>query len=148
MPDSSFLPSVAAGFAQLLAAADLGLTWDATGALYSGDWGIYERRLPQSPDRAVVLTLTLHPSPPARAMTYAGLQVRVRCGPDPRDGETVADGIRGVLLGNYPLTLPNGIRIAALGYDGGGPMGRDENEREHFADNYPLRVHNPTAHRT
>lgn len=143
------LTSFSEGFAQLLAAASIGLTWSPDGLYTTGQTGIWIARVPTAPPNRV-LTLTPYPltDEPVSAMSEIGLQVRTRsAGPDPRDVFTLDDAVADALLGNFPLVLPNGIRVSTLIRSSSGSLGQDDAHLWNWASNYTAAVNRPSPHR-
>lgn len=147
----SALTDLVEGFAQLLAAEvdpAQNLTWQTDGAYPDGVTGIFVMKVPQAPDR--VLTLTPYPlgDDPVFADSLVGMQVRSRStGQDPRDVYALDDAAADVLLGNYPRTLPNGVRVQTLTRISAVSLGQDNLDRWEWASSYRASVHRPGPHR-
>lgn len=136
------------GFAQLLAAEVTGLAWAPTGAYATNVTGIYIEVVPPTPNRIVTLTVYGLGDDGAYADSTVGLQVRCRsAGHDPRDVHDLDDAIADVLLGRYPLTLPNGITVQTLIRSSATPLGQDDNQRHEHSSNYTAGLHWPGTHR-
>lgn len=147
-PPVSFLGQLTEGFAQLLADANIGLSYTANGVYPAGQTGIYIMAVPVTPDR--VVTLTPYPSgdDPTLSNSTIGLQIRSRsAGADPRDVMSIDDAVADVLLGNFPLILPTGITVTSLTRGSGVSMGQDDSKRWSWASSYHLGVHRPGLHR-
>jgi len=144
----SFTTDVGEGFAQLLAAGVSGLAWQTSGTYATNVTGIYIAVVPPNPDRIVTLTVYGLGDDATYADSSAGLQVRTRsAGQDPRDAYTLDDAIADVLLGRYPLTLPNGIHVQTLMRTSSTPLGEDDNQRWEHSSNYGLELYRPGTHR-
>lgn len=148
----TFLSDFTEGFAQLLAAASIGLTYadeytpDQTGiGLMTWPLGLPGADL----DNAVALAPYPLVEDPTLGITTLGLQIRSRAaGRDPRAVWAIDDAIAGVLLGRYPLTLPTGVRINTLVKAGSpGSTGVDDSQRWTWLSNYVCSAMHPTAHR-
>lgn len=144
----SFTNDLLAGFAQELAAASVGLTWQPAGMYPANATGIFILSVPADPSRLVALAVTWLNADPAQAISRGQLNVRSRsAGADPSDVLLLDDSVQGVLLGNYPITLPTGVRVSSLAYLGGGSLGQDDNQRWGWSSNYVLDVYRPSTHR-
>lgn len=149
MTAPTFTVALVEGLAQLLADAGIGLAWRPSGVYGPGDGvPIFVLGVPQQPDELV----TISPYPVSADGTLAdseiGVQVRTRCGPDPRRALTIDDRVQDVLLGNYPLTLPSsGVVVSTLIYANGGSLGQDDVQRWEWQSSFMLRVHRPGPHR-
>lgn len=144
----SFTTDLLTGAAELLADAGIGLTWRATGAYQTGETGIILRAMPPVPDRIVTLSAYDLSDDPTLSDSQKGLQVRSRSGdPDPTDVDSIDDAVADVLLGNYPLTLPTGIRITTLIRSSGVSLGQDDTKRWSTVSNYTLGLWRPSTHR-
>lgn len=142
------------GFAQLLADAGLGLTWQSSGVYAPTDTGIYIGTLPpdvagsSNPGWAV----TLFPYPlgddPALSDTTTGLQIRTRGpGEDVRDVWSLDDRIADYLLGLFSFTLPTGVLVASLTRSSSGSLGQDDARRWQWASSYTALTYRPSQHR-
>lgn len=160
----SYLTDLVEGFAQLLAAGNLGLVWSPSGVYTdgldygqgpygSGDFGtggtaIVVMAIPQSPSRLVSLTPYLLGDNPTLSDSDAGLQIRSRsAAADPRDVFDLDDSIADFLLGNFPLLLPTGISVSTLVRSSAVSLGQDDSKRWEWSSNYALQLHRPSLHR-
>ena len=144
----SFTTDVGEGFAQLLAAEVTGLAWQTTGTYAANVTGIYIAVVPPTPNRIVTLTVYGLGDDAAYAESTTGMQVRTRsAAADPRDVHDLDDAIADALLGRYPMTLPNGIRVETLIRTSATPLGQDDNQRWEHTANYSLGLYRPGAHR-
>lgn len=142
----SFSGDLLNGLAAFLAAAGAG-TYRSSGAYAAGETGIFFAAMPQSPDRAIVLTPYPVADDPSLSDSVVGVQIRCRGGFDPHDVEAVADGVFTVLHGKYAFDLGPVHVVEALRRSGV-PLGRDDSNRWEHSDNYYLTVHRPSANRT
>ena len=147
----SFLEDFTGGYAQLIANAGLGFVYADT--YTPTDWAIGLMAFPQAIGNVDIDTaVAFAPYPltdnPTMNMTEVGLQVKCRAaGRDPRIVWRMDDAISNVLLGNYPITLPTGVRVATLQRTSSGSLGQDDSERWLWTSNYPCNVFRPTLHR-
>lgn len=148
MTAQDFYVDLVTGYAELLAAAGLGLTWRPAAPYVAGEIPIGLMEFPTGFDKAVALAP--YPLAAAAGMTEdrVGLQVRCRSvSADPREVWRLDAAIGNVLLGLYPLTLSTGIKVVSMGDPSGASLGQDDKSRWHWASNYPLLVFRPTLHR-
>ena len=142
------------GLAELLAARGLAL-WSPVDPYPDGTVGVFLRKLPQSPDGAVVLAAyPIGADDPDLTDTLTGINVRVRGAVgDPDGADDLADAIYEVLHGAERLDLA-GITAAlvwrqsttTLGPDSA--MGEDQARRWDRSDNYRVQAARLTPHRT
>lgn len=149
MTDSTaFLSDLTVGWAQMLDAADLGITWRPTGDYEPTEVGIGLLSLPLSLGKAIALApypLTDHPT---LRITEVGMQIKMRAAStDPREVWDLDSTISNYLLGNYPMNLPTGVRINVLESGSSGSLGIDASDRPLWVHNYPLTLFRPTPHR-
>lgn len=139
-----------AGLGALL--ADEGaITWDDTGAVPTGSVPPpgYHQAYPETPDVAAAFTTyAAGGDEPTLSGTVLMLQVRSRSSrTDLTSGDDLDDAIAQALLGRYPTTLDNGVRISTLVRVSGTPIGRDSVGRMERTTNYRLLVHDPGPYR-
>lgn len=151
-PATSFLLDFVDGWAQELVAAPFAaafsLAWQLTGQYDAGDWGIWTPTMPTDPDKAVVLTPSVIGNDPTRPQTQMGLQIRVRGARNNKSSVLALDGaICDWLLGLYPVTLPNDIRVSTLIQTSSGSMGTDDSNRLTWSSRYSANTHRPSPHR-
>lgn len=149
MNSADFLGDLILGFARLLDAADIGVTWtDPPGTYTAGQTGIGLMSFPLGINRAVALSPYGLGDDATLAITEVGLQIKMRStGADPRDVWALDSAISGYLLGNWPMDLPTGISIHVLEGGSSGSLGQDANDRWQWVHNYPLNVYRPTPER-
>jgi hypothetical protein len=137
------------GFAQLLASLGTGLTWRANLAYVAGETGIYPMSLPAAtPNRAVALAPYPLSADPTLSQSEIGLQVVSRgAANDYRDVWLIDDAVQKALLGLYPITLANGVRVEALQWTSGGSMGLDDSQRCKWSSNFTVRTYRPSTNR-
>lgn len=143
---SSLLGGFVEGFAQLLAAAGLGIVYADTYTVTDTGIGLMNFPLNAGPGIALApYPLTDHPS---LNMSEVGLQVKTRAlGEDPRAVWALDDKIADYLLGNYPITLPTGVRVVSLQRTSSGSLGQDDAKRWNWVSSYPCNVYRPSVHR-
>lgn len=110
---------------------------------------MFDTMYPDSPDLAVCLaTYYTGGDEPTFSESVLMLQVKTRSTLDaPRAGTDLDDAIAQQLLGNWPLTLGNGVRISIIERTSGTPLGRDEAGRHERVTNYRLTIYDPGPHR-
>ena len=109
---------------------------------------LYGFDAPDKPDRALMATPFSLGGSPTLGKSIDGFQIRTRGVPDNPLDVLVIDGLaQAALLGNYPATLPNGLRLEALELTGGTSLGRDDSDRWQWSTNYRLRWYRPSPHR-
>jgi hypothetical protein len=150
---TDFLTYFTEGWAQHLAASSLGLTWKPSAPYASSEIGIWLLALPTDPafDTSAAVALTPYPlsADPTYADSTIGLQIKTRVpSQDPRAAWAIDGPIANLILGNWPLTLPNGVQIETL-LDGATStsLGIDDKRRITWSSSYPFRVYRPGAHR-
>lgn len=145
---TDFVTEFLTGFAELFAAADLAVWQSATG-YDPGDVAIGLHALPTLNPTCVGLFAYPLTDDPTLSISAIGLQVKARVpSQDVRDVRALIGPFEELLLGNYPLILPNGIRVNSIA--GNGPkasLGMDELERQIWASSFPCSVMRPSAHR-
>jgi hypothetical protein len=144
----TFTNGFTVGFAQLLAAADIGLAWSDTAAYSDGDTGLWIADAPIEASRAVILMPYPLTADPTLSQSLIGLQIRSRsAAADIRDAWALDDVTQSVLLGNYPLTLPTGVRVTSLRWTSGASLGVDDANRWSVVSNYAADTFRPAPHR-
>jgi hypothetical protein len=139
------------GFALLLNSEGIG-RWPApAGGFTPADTGIGPMGFPLGCDRAIALTPYPLTDDPTQALSEVGMQFMFRsAGKDVRDVWTLEGQVKALMLGNYPMTLPNGVRIGTVGNRISTSMGQEEGgaQRWRWASSYPLgAIYSPTPHR-
>jgi len=142
----SFTGDLLNGLAQVLADGGAG-TYRAAGAYAAGETAIVFGAMPQTPDRAIVLTTYTVTDDASLSDSVIGLQVRCRGGADPHDVEDVAGTVFGLLHGRTALQAGTVHVVQAL-HQSGAPLGRDDSNRWERSENYYLTVHRPSTYRT
>lgn len=123
-------------------------TWRESGAYQSGEIGIYDRAIPQTPD--TIITLAVYPigsNLPGLADHMTAVQVRLRGTADSRVCDDLADaifteldGLRRVTWGDIPI-----VEVWRQSYT---PLGQDANKRWERSENYYLHAMRPTSNNT
>lgn len=142
------------GVAQWIASTGLA-SWQPDTPYADGTTGVFLRKIPQTPDRAVTLTAYMvGATEPHLSDVVLGLNVRVRgAAGDPDGADDLADALADLLDGAELLDFA-GITAAlvwrqsttSLGPDP--TSGQDEARRAERSDNYRVRTARLTAHRT
>lgn len=139
-----------AGLAQLLHDAGA-VTWVASGAIdpAASPPPLVDQVLPDSPDVCAALaTYCTGEDEPTLSGSVLMLQVRTRAGiTNLAAGDDLDDAISQELMGNWPLTLTNGVRVTSLVRASGSPIGRDPAGRMERTTNYRVRIHDPGPYR-
>lgn len=142
----SFSEDLLNGLAAFLAAAGAG-TYRSGGAYAAGETGIFFAAMPQTPDRAIVLSDYPVTDDPSLSDSVVGVQVRCRGGADWHDVKAIADAVFDVLHGKTAFDAGT-VRVVQALRRSGAPLGRDDSNRWEHSDNYYLTVHRPSANRT
>lgn len=131
--------------------AEGAVTWSPTGvvSVTASPPPVFDTFYPDAPDICAALaTYSTGGDEPTLSGSYLMLQVRTRTGlTDVAAGDDLDDAISQVLLGNFPITLSNGVRLTTITRMGGSPIGRDAAGRMERTTNYQCRVHDPGPHR-
>lgn len=136
------------GFAQLLANAGVG-AWSPAGTYGPGVTGIVLHKLPDLPDRVIVLAAYVVADDPSLSDSTLGLQVRTRMdGQDPRPTDDLSDLVFDQIQGREGYDLPTGIRVVQSLRQSGDSLGQDDSRRWVRSDNYHVDAHRPSPHRT
>jgi len=126
-------------------------TWTATGAVSvtASPAPVFDSTYPDEPDVAAALsTYAVGGDEPTLSGSVLMLQVRTRTSlSDVAAGDDLDDAIAGVLMGNFPVTLTNGVRVTSLVRSSGSPIGRDAAGRMERTTNYRVRIYDPGSHR-
>lgn len=142
----SFTGDLLDGVAALLAGAGAG-TYRPAGAYQPGETAIVFAAMPQTPDRAIVLSTYDVADDASLSDSVIGLQVRCRGGADPHDVEAIAGAVFDQLHGRTAYQAGT-VRVVQSLRQSGTPLGRDDNNRWEHSSNYYLTVHRPSPHRT
>lgn len=136
------------GFAQLVADAGIGFTWHASAGYTASEFGIYRVRIPTDADNALVISPYPLTADPTRPENETGIQFYLRTA-DPSVGVhwDLRDALDNVLLGNFPLDLPTGLRVTVLTFTSGTLPALDDNQRWVSIANHTARHQRPSAHR-
>lgn len=146
---SGFQTDFLTGWAVYLAAAGIGATWNPTGTYTALQLGIVLRKMPDSPDRVIVLSAYGIGDDPSLSDSDLGLQVRCRWeGSDPRPADDLDDAIFSLLQNLKGVTLSTGIFVVKCHRRSQTPLGQDANQRWSTSANYVVTVHRPSANRT
>ncbi|MEH0556014.1 minor capsid protein [Streptomyces sp. B21-101] len=141
----SFLIDLVDGLATLLDTEGVA-TYRPTGIYTAGETAVTDTVMPDSPDRAVVLTAYDSTDDPALTDCTVSVQVRTRAGPDPRQ---VADLDEVVFTTLHALADAQfgTARVGLMKRDNSAPMGRDSNGRFERVSNYTIRAQRPPTDR-
>jgi hypothetical protein len=143
----SFTGDLLDGLAQLLADGGAG-TYRSDGTVYlSSETAIVLEAMPQTPDRAIVLSDYPVTDDASLSDSVIGVQVRCRGGADPHDVKAIAGSVFDQLHGRTAYQAGT-VRVVQSLHQSGAPLGRDDSNRWERSENYYLTVHRPSAHRT
>lgn len=143
----SFTGNLLEGMAHRLADGGAG-TYRADGTAYlTNETAIAFAAMPQTPDRAIVLSTYTVADDASLSDSVIGLQVRCRGGVDPHDVEEI-DGAVFELLHGATAYPAGSVWVVQSLRQSGAPLGRDDSNRWEHSGNYYLTVHRPSPHRT
>ncbi|WP_405948879.1 minor capsid protein [Streptomyces prunicolor] len=137
----SFLTDVVDGLAKLLDAADIA-TYRPDGMYGADETAITDTVMPDSPDRAVVLTAYDTANSQNLTDTTVYVQARTRAGPDPREVAALDDALFDVLHNSGPFLFGT-ARVVLITRQSAAPLGADTLGRFERTSNYALRAHRP-----
>ncbi|WP_086846826.1 minor capsid protein [Amycolatopsis kentuckyensis] len=143
----SFTGDLLDGLAAYLAAAGAGAYRGDGSAYLPGETAIVFAAMPQTPDRAIVLSDYPVTDDPSLSDSRIGVQVKCRGGTNPHDVKAISDAVFDVLHGKTAFNL-GPVRVVQALRNSGVPLGRDDSNRWEHSDNYYLTVHRPSANRT
>lgn len=141
----TFLPDIVDGIARLLAAQSVG-TYRPTGIYTSSETAITDTAMPDSPDRAIVLTA--YDTADAADLTDCTvfLQVRTRASTDPRQVADLDEAVFGVLHGLRDQQFGTAA-VRLIKRENTAPLGADATGRHERTSNYTLRAQRPATDR-
>jgi hypothetical protein len=141
----SFLVDIVDGLARLLDTAAVA-TYRPTGIYAATETAITDTAMPDSPDRAVVLTAYDTTDDPALTDCTVFVQVRTRAGLDPREVAALDEAAFAVLHGLRDQQL-GAARVQLMKRDNTASMGADSLGRYERTSNYTLRAQRPQSDR-
>ncbi|MEU9141709.1 minor capsid protein [Streptomyces sp. NPDC048404] len=142
---SAFLVDLVDGLARLLDEQDVA-TYRPTGIYTSGETAITDTVMPDSPDRAIVLTAYDSADDPALTDCTVFLQVRTRAGPDPRTVAALDEDVFTVLHGLTDQRFGTAA-VRLIRRENTAPMGADAVGRHERTSNYTIRAQRPPSDR-
>ncbi|MFD4880011.1 minor capsid protein [Streptomyces sp. NPDC058420] len=137
----SFLVEIVDGLARLLDAAEVA-TYRPDGVYETDETAITDTVMPDSPDRAVVLTAYDTANSQTLTDTTVFVQARTRAGPDPREVAALDDAVFEVLHNSGPFLFGT-ARVVLITRQSAAPLGADSLGRFERTSNYALRAHRP-----
>ncbi|MER7691568.1 minor capsid protein [Streptomyces sp. NPDC097610] len=137
----SFLVEIVDGLARLLDAAEVA-TYRPDGVYETGETAITDTVMPDSPDRAVVLTAYDTANSQNLTDTTVFVQARTRAGPDPREVAALDDAVFEVLHNSGPFLFGT-ARVVLITRQSAAPLGADTLGRFERTSNYTVRAHRP-----
>ncbi|AVH58381.1 MULTISPECIES: minor capsid protein [Streptomyces] len=141
----TFLVAIVDGLARLLDTAGVA-TYRPDGIYAPTDTAITDTVMPDSPDRAVVLTAYDTADDPALTDCTVFVQVRTRAGTDPRAVADLDEAAFGVLHGLRNQQFGT-AHVQLIKRENTAPMGADANGRHERTSNYTLRAQRPQSDR-
>jgi hypothetical protein len=137
----SFLVEIVDGLARLLDAAEVA-TYRPDGVYETAETAITDTVMPDSPDRAVVLTAYDTANAQNLTDTTVFVQARTRAGPDPREVAALDDALFEVLHNAGPFLFGT-ARVVLITRQSAAPLGADTLGRFERTSNYTVRAHRP-----
>ena len=137
----SFLVEIVDGLAKLLDTAGVA-TYQPDGVYEAGETAITDTVMPDSPDRAVVLTAYDTANAQNLTDTTVFVQARTRAGPDPREVAALDDAVFEVLHNSGPFLFGT-ARVVLITRQSAAPLGADSLGRFERTSNYTVRAHRP-----
>ncbi|MFF5142527.1 minor capsid protein [Streptomyces sp. NPDC013157] len=129
------------GLAKTLDAAGVA-TYRPDGVYKATETAITDTVMPDSPDRAVVLTVYDSANAQNLTDTTVYVQVRTRAGPDPREVAALDDAVFDVLHNSGPFLFGT-ARVVLITRQSAAPLGADSLGRFERSSNYAVRAHRP-----
>lgn len=142
---SAFLVDMVDGLAALLDEQDVG-TYRPTGIYTSGETAITDTVMPDSPDRAIVLTAYDSADSPELTDCTVFLQARTRASADPRDAAALDEDVFRVLHGLRDRVFGTAA-VRLIKRENTAPMGADAVGRHERTSNYTIRAQRPPSDR-
>jgi hypothetical protein len=142
---SAFLVDLVDGLARLLDEQDVA-TYRPTGIYTSGETAITDTVMPDSPDRAIVLTAYDSADDPALTDCTVALQVRTRASTDPRTVATLDEDVFTALHGLTDQQFGTAA-VRLIRRENTAPMGADAVGRHERTSNYTIRAQRPPSDR-
>ncbi|MET7450684.1 minor capsid protein [Streptomyces sp. NPDC005574] len=137
----SFLTEIVDGLAHLLDTAGIA-TYRPDGVYETGETAITDTVMPDSPNRAVVLTAYDTANSQNLTDTTVFVQARTRAGPDPREVAALDDAVFEVLHNSGPFLFGT-ARVVLITRQSAAPLGADSLGRFERTSNYTVRAHRP-----
>lgn len=141
----TFLVDLVDGLARLLDAEGVA-TYRPAGIYTSGETAITDTVMPDSPDRAVVLTAYDTADGATLTDCTVFVQVRTRAGADPRQVAALDEQVFAVLHGLRDQQYGD-ARLALMKRENTAPMGADPVGRYERTSNYTVRAQRPPSNR-
>ncbi|MFF9261997.1 minor capsid protein [Streptomyces longwoodensis] len=141
----TFLVDLVDGLARALDDAGVA-TYRPTGVYTATETAITDTVMPDSPDRAVVITAYDTGDDPALTDCTVFVQVRTRAGRDPRHVAALDEDVFTVLHGLRDQTYGTAA-LRFMKRDNTAPMGRDSGGRFERTSNYTARAQRPPSDR-
>ncbi len=135
------------GLASFIAAGGIGVTYRPTGTYLAGETGISFSKMPDTPDRCVVLTAYPVTDEVNQNLSTVGVQIRTRGTTDPFDvgdlDTAIFQLVQGLTHRDFGTChLVQLLRRSSI------PMGQDSNDRWERSSNYYADINPPaTANR-
>lgn len=145
---AEFLRDFLHGWAQLLADAEIGLTWPPPDGVYTvGDVGIGMLTFPTLLDKAIALTPIPLTDDATLTQSLINLQVKSRA-VDRFECMALDDAVANQIVGLFPVKLSTGIHIVSMDDRTSTPLGQDDKDRFLWSSNFPMTAHRPSGYRS
>ena len=141
----AFTSGFVAALGQHIEAEGLG-DWSSTGSFAANATGITDSRVPDTPDRLVVITPYLPVDDVTQAETGWLVQFRTRGTKDIRTSVDAQDALFD-LFHNMPSTVIGGVTVVGCWRRSYAYLGADSSGRHSHTGNYEFRLHRPSTHR-
>lgn len=135
------------GLIDHLVSTGVGVKVVGTAVFQSTDTALVMETLPQTPDKAVAITIYPVTDDPTLSDSVAGIQIKARApGPDPQAVNDLTDAVFDAFQ-NLSKTLTTGIVIQQIARKSGVPLGLDKQMRRTRSENYYAKFWRPSTHR-
>lgn len=138
---------LANGLIDYLVSVGIGVKVTGSAVFQSTDTALVLETLPQTPDKAVAITIYPVTDDPTLSNSVAGVQVKARAaGPDPTAVNDLTDSVFDALQ-NLTKTLSTGVVVQQILRKSGVPLGLDGQMRRVRSENYYATFWRPSTFR-